>query len=394
MSLSPEEAFLMKRFAMLVLLSEAALLRVCACNSPDSEPVSLEPFRDGWHVEAELPFPADITMLRIGGRAYQDNFANRGDVIVQYEAGIDTIKIEMRRFTMALSPESAEEDFAALSLWAYASNQTSPKRPADMDPTRKCDASAWLDDCAIRVYYDGQSQPSRSGADFRITLPASYRESIRIITEDSDADSDYINRGTVCVKDLPGSAEIELANGVASVILADDVRPIPSCTDAQIAACETWQHDDAPAPWHPDCDCVQQTDNAWGSVRVESRDGAAADITIDAPSQLWMSITARNEGPNTQGETHCNAIIDLPQVEGQHDHPWDFTGNTPPPSPSAVGGYATMAISKDCSPVSFSPSPEALGGTGDGSSTYPLRGDLTICSGCIRSLDCDALIDG
>ena len=101
------------------------------------------------------------------------------------------------------------------------------------------------------------------------------------------------------MRNLPGSAQIELANGVASVILAEDIQPIPTCTEAQLDACERWEHEGSPAPWHTDCPCIQETRQAWGSVRVESRGGAAADITIDAPEHLWMNIIAENRGDNT-----------------------------------------------------------------------------------------------
>jgi hypothetical protein len=399
----------MKRLSSILVLGLATLALACegGKNNDDDGGTSsrLQPFRDTWRQEAEIPFRylddngnPQITLVRIGGRKYQDNFANRGDIVVEFEEGRNSIKIEMRRFTMALSRDAADDDFAALSLWSYNQQQTSPRKPGDMDQERRCDtASAWMDDCAIRVYYDGQSQIARAGADLRVTLPASYKHAIRVVTEDADGDDDYINRGTVCVRNLPGSAEVELANGIASVILADDIQPIPICTPAQLEACETWQHEDEDAPWHPDCDCIQQTQSSWGSVKVESRDGAAADITIDTPAHLWMNITARNEGPHqVAGESHCRATVDLPDFDGVYDFPWQATGNTPPPSSFASGGYGTIAISKDCSPVVYTASPEEFVGHGMGNmqDVDPLRGDIVICSNCIRAQSCDQLIDG
>lgn len=401
----------MKRSLSAFALGLTALTMTLSCNEKGNGDDGntggqLAPYRDEWRVEAEVPFPylsgdgtVQIASVRIGGRVYQDNFANRGDVIVEFEEGRDTIKIEMRRFTMAGSRAAAEEDWEALSLWVYNANQTSPKKPEEMDPERQCvgDGGVWQDDCAIRVYYDGQSQLARAGADFRVTLPAAYRHTIRIATEDADDDDDYINRGTVCVNNLRGSAEIELENGVASVIMADDIQAIPICTEAQVEACETYEHEGASAPWHPDCPCIFDTMSAWGSVRVESRDAAAANITIDAPEHLWMNITARNDGPNQSAATsHCNANIELADfIIEDKPFPWSVRGTTPPPSPSASGGYGTIAVSKDCSPVVYTPSPDDYVGRGNGhEQEVEDRGDLRICTNCIRAQSCDQLTDG
>src|SRR5690606_37114993 len=82
-----------------------------ACTpEPDPEP---RPFEDAWRLELDLPFPyldaagttARIKSLTIGGREEDDNFANRGHVIVQFDpagtAADGRIRVEMRRYTMA-----------------------------------------------------------------------------------------------------------------------------------------------------------------------------------------------------------------------------------------------------------------------------------------------------
>jgi hypothetical protein len=408
----------MKRSPLAFVLGLTALTTV-ACNpaDPSTGGGQLEPYRDDWRVEAEVDFPylndageTLISTVRIGGRTHQDNFANRGDVIVEFEEGRSTIKIEMRRFTMALSRANAEEDFEALQLWAYSANQASPRKPGDMDPEATCvptperpSGVSWRDDCAIRVYYDGQTQIARAGADFRVTMPASYRHNVRIITQDAAGDSDYINRGTVCVNNLNGTAEIDLENGVASVIIAESTLAIPTCTPEQVTACDEYVHqagtaDEQEAPWHPDCRCVAETNSAWGSVRVESAEAAAADITIDAPEHLWMNITARNDksGLSQSDPDHCTAVVTMPTfVEEERPSPWSVRGTTSKPSSFASGGYGTTAISKDCSPIAFTTSPQDFVGHGNGhEQTSENRGNVTICTNCIRGQRCEDLIDG
>jgi hypothetical protein len=409
----------MKRFPLAFVLGLTTLITF-ACDGCDGGTTTggggqLEPYRDDWRVEAEVPFPylndageVLISSVRIGGRTYQDNFANRGDVIVEFEEGRSTIKIEMRRFTMALSRANAEEDFEALQLWAYSANQASPRKPGDMDPEATCIPTpdkpsnvSWREDCAIRVYYDGQSQIARAGADFRVTMPASYRHNVRIVTQDADGDNDYINRGTVCVNNLNGSAEIDLENGVASVILAENSLPIPTCTPEQVTACDEYVHqagtdDEQDAPWHPDCPCIVETNSSWGSVRVESAEAAAADMTIDAPEHLWMNITARNESSNQSQSDHCPAVVTMPTfVEDERPFAWSVRGTTSKPSSFASGGYGTTAISKDCSPIAFTTAPQEFVGSGNGHEQMSeQRGNVTICTNCIRGQRCEDLIDG
>jgi hypothetical protein len=398
----------MKRLPLAFVLGLTALPLACNGDETDTQG-NLVPYRQDWRVEAEVPFPylddagqPQITIVRIGGRTYQENFANRGDVIVEFEEGRNTIQIEMRRFTMSLSEAQAQEDFAALQLWAYSSNQTSPRKPSEMEPMNSCIPIAentnpqWRDDCAIRVYYDGQSQIARAGADLRVKMPASYRHNVRIITQDMDGDNDYINRGTVCIDNLNGSAEVDLENGVASVILSEASQPIPICTPEQIAACDDWEHEDEPAAWHQDCDCILETQSAWGAVRVESADSTGANITIDAPSDLWMNITARNDSPNNLQESHCRADVDLPDFEVE-DRPnnWSVRGVASVPSAVASGGYGVQALSKDCQPVLYTPSPAEFVGYNQGHEQMSEeRGHVRVCSNCIRGQRCEDLIDG
>ena len=189
---------------------------LAACGGDDNPSSTLIPFRDNWQVEAEVPFDyldgdgnPQISSISIGNSTpISDNFMNRGDVIVQF-ADTDTITIELRRFTMATNEDLAQEDYDALQLWAYSAGAA---RPEDLDPETDCTQGGWQNDCRILVYYDGQTQLSRSGADIRVTMPSNYRHTLNIATADNDTDSDYHNRSNVCVQNPNGTVDIDLGN--------------------------------------------------------------------------------------------------------------------------------------------------------------------------------------
>ncbi|MEM9455920.1 MAG: hypothetical protein AAGF11_17200 [Myxococcota bacterium] len=362
------------------------------------------PFRDEWRVVADQDFvhvgpdgAPQIFTLTIGGQQVNDNFANRGDIIVSFDGPEDRILIELRRFTFSTSQALADADFDDLYLWAFADSQ--PARPQDLDPEDDCVTSGWRNDCEIRVAYDDLSQLQRSGADIRVTLPPGYRQDITIITEDNDADPDYFNRGNVCVDNLFAHANIETDSGNVWVSLSPDVSPAPQCTPAQIEACETWT--DAmgnAAPWAPECDCIAVGGGQFGLLRVENRNNAASDITVDLPAELWASMTAQNAGmgQNAAGD-HCEAQVTIPgavQDSTGNDFPWQakYFANYPGPPAIQGAGFNIQATSSECSPVAFTEHPEQFVGVGNGGTqSVSERGNIEICSGCIVQ-SCNALI--
>ena len=375
---------------------------------------SIQPFRDQWRTEAEVPFPylddegdAQITNISIGGLRTRDNFANRGDVIVQF-ADADTIKIELRRFTMASNQDRAEEDFADLQLWAF-DDAVKPPHEIEDSVAKDCLAAGWMDGCEIRVYYDGLSQLSRAGADIRVTLPRSYRHSIEIVTEDNDEDSDYHNRGNVCVSDLPGTADITLGNGVAYVSLAEGTTPMPRCSAEDIAECEGWPDGSGEQAWAQECPCVNAI-GEFGRVKVEALDAAAADMLVDIPADIWAAINLTNEASGQMRNpvedapgVRCDAVVDVPgyvfdpQIGDELTRdPWRNKGFSNHPSDAAIvgAGYNVQLSASDCAPVTQTEHPEDFVGTNHGNEqeTHE-RGNLQVCSGCIRAQSCEDLLE-
>ncbi len=202
-------------------------------------------------LEIDQPFDAAaVQTLVIGGSEYADNLRTAGTSLCSTRRRIDPGPDAAA--TSASGQSAADADFDRLSLWAYET-LGNPSPPSQMDASQGCidpDGQAqWRDGCQIRVYYDGQVQLGRSGADFRVTLPETFTGDLVLGTEDNDADPDYQDRGNVCVEGLAGSGEIELGAGQAFVSLAADLNPFPICASEDIQACEE-------AGWISSCPCL------------------------------------------------------------------------------------------------------------------------------------------
>ena len=140
----------------------------------------LRPWDTGWQTVVDaLPFPADVSTLTIGRLEYNGNYANRGDVVVYFDQDLPVITVEMRAYDFSdrvwfFGDEDIEGAADRMQIWAYSS-PGNPAPPGEMPPGDDCTVGTWKDDCKIYAYYDGQVEPVRSGADFRVHLPCSYR---------------------------------------------------------------------------------------------------------------------------------------------------------------------------------------------------------------------------
>jgi hypothetical protein len=374
---------------------------------------SFEPRRDEWRTVHEGAFHVldedgdpGITDLQIGlGLGYNDNFRNRGDVIVLLDGPPDTIKIELRRFTVASNEEEADEDFEKLQLWAYNAKLDRPARPGQMDDETRCGGAEqdgmpdpWLDDCGVYVYYDGQSQPVRAGADIRITLPADYRQHIGVATADNAVEDSYPNRGNVCVDGFGGTLDVEVGSALAFVKLAPDTVPMPACPPALIDACAEFDDPatDGPDAWAIGCDCIA-AGYEFGHVKVESRAPSPSDIVVDVPASLWSMVDAENHGTNELAAKYCTAsLTGLGDVQYSSDDPrtpWIRRAlvNHPPRAPAT--GYGVTLFAGGCDPVTAVESPEEWLGVHDDPPSE-LRGDIEVCSGCLAERSCEELLPG
>jgi len=302
--------------------------------------------------------------------------------------------IELRRFTFASSQARAEDVYGRLGLWTYDTDVGTPKRPEEMDADADCTSAdePWRDNCAIYVYYEGQSQLERSGADIRVTLPADYRQELAIATIDNLAEDSYPNRGDVCISNLNATATVELASGVAFVSLAREAGPAPGCAPELVEECEN--HPDG--AWSRACACVE----TMGLVDVVAADPYTADITIDVPDTLWTTIRAENEAGGGGPAVCPIALGDIGTFmpdPTQYDpsQPWRIIGDTNRPSDAAFpgGGYGVHLVSGGCGPVATVETPDEWLPDPDAPPDDD-RGALTVCSGCLADKTCDDLLPG
>ena len=358
------------------------------------------PFRDQWRQEVDAEFDhadGEITSITIGGPEYESNFANRGDVIVLYDAPPGRILVEMRRFTFRASEVSAVDDFEHLWLWAFDAAYRTPQPPSQMLANENCVASGrWHDGCAIRVYYDGQSQLVRSGADLRVHLPPDYTGSVEIYTEDNDAEGQYLNRGNVCVDGARGAVDVQMQNGVAFVKVADDVTPTPSCPADLVAACDTWEA----GAWASSCPCIDQG-YPFGGVKLATAAPGADDVTVDVPPGLWSSVRMSNDSPgqdHSDPDLFCEASLELPNVVypslAGNDFPWQSSALSNLPSENATkgAGFAVDLTSSGCGPVAAVENPEDYDCDPEADPPSVERGNLRTCEGCLGATSCADLL--
>ncbi len=323
-----------------------------------------------------------ITEIRIGGETFGDNFANRGDIVVIYDADPNTLEVEWRPFTNT-TPERTEAELSRLTPW-YSDGSFEQPQPIDpLTDGSRCRQGPWLEGCGIRAYFDGLAQPDRSGIDFRIHLPPEFVGKVDIVTDDNVSDDDYRNRGNVCLWDLPGTADVRVDSGLVFAKLADSVQAAPTCPVEGITACET-------DGWSTACPCLADG-HGFGQLDIR---GAKSDIVVDAPPGLWTRFAVDTPSPSAQDEL-CAATIDVSgAVVEQNSFGTSATGHVGQPAGAiAGGGYFVRAESEDCGGVFFTESPEAFVPGGDGT-LDERRGDITICEDCIQAASCDDLLSG
>lgn len=346
----------------------------------------------------------DVTSLSIGGTQVSDNFINRGNVEVYQSlapsdpnSGVGQIVVQMRKFTFACSAEAAalSEDgnpsaFDRIQPWIFASNSVLPPFDADLEGLECTPETGFVDGCRIRVYYDGDTQPIRAGADIRVFLPADYNGKLRLETEDNIEDNSYKDRSDIIVTGLQGELEAYLDSGNAQVIVADDALPAPACGPENNAACEEYidPATDMPSPWSSDCPCGV---NNLNKINVSSRDSEAMNFTMDAPASYWMVATLNNADPtNTLVDNgFCDVNVDCngfdsceqdPVDCNDAERPWKCKAVTNAKSGAVVGsGVVVQVTSGQCADVEFHADPSQYGLDEE----VEKRGILDVCTGCL-----------
>jgi hypothetical protein len=363
----------------------------------DESADGLAPVRDEWRTVLDHPFDVDgVDRLTVGGVETAYNFANRGDVEVYYADTGGRIVVQMRRFSWvagAWPPESetgetsedARTDFELLSLWAYAVDAVT--EPANLTDT--CDAGpTFASDCQLRVYWPGQIQKLRAGADLRVFVPAQWRGHLHVATEDNLQElDDYPDRSDVRIIDLAGSAFIELDAGRVSVRLATDIDPVPACTAEENASCLA-------DGWEPTSACAIACAD-FGRLQVRTRGAQAIEAVIDTPETLWSTVRLTNTHPDAaECQVRIGGVTPANGDCGEFG-PCDCLDCDPatttttrvelarPASSSPAGlGYSVDLESGACEEVAFVEGPQDFQNP-----RVEARGDLTVCAGCLAATE-------
>ena len=371
------------RSALGLALALATSLTACTSGSgnDDSGVPDAMPFRDGWVTVVETTFPlggdAPVTSLQIGGAEFMDNYANRGDIEVLFDLDSENIKIEMRKYAFQADQVEADETFGKLQLWAYVES-SNPDKPQNMAEEDDC-TKGWQDGCMIRVYYDGLSQPVRTGADLRVHLPRAYRQSIKVQTEDNTQEGNYKLRGDVKIVDLCGSGQIEVENGTVEVRMCAELQEGPTCSAAQVQDC-------VDKNWDKDCACKD-----YGSLKIEAPEPWSANVTVDFPNTIWANVII--DGGKGSGDNSCPAVLDncsgacgpitqspeTPQIaKAEYNYPGD-------PAIPGVGYIFDIKV-HSCEAVPYVDGPDDYDAKAIDSPKDELRGNVKVCTGCLASL--------
>jgi hypothetical protein len=327
----------------------------------------------------------EVRTLVIGGTDVGDNFINRGDVEVFFNGPEGQVTVQLRKFTFAPDAAQAQENWDRLIPWNY-SGSVAP--PSEENEPENC-TQAFRDGCQVRVWYNGQTQPVRDGADIRVTLPPSYVGHLDIVTEDNIAEDQYPDRGDVTIKGLRGSAEIELDSGNVQVKLADGILEGPTCGPEAVAACEGYLDPDTmdPKPWDTNCGCTD-----FGQVKVASRPERATNVTVDMPGDLWGTANMENAQPGmtkssdplcTASVSECQGIDACEDLIYDDNFPWkrQTEFNDPGDAAPAGAGFGFPLKSESCQNVTVVDGPDDFDETAEPPTEK--RGDLVVCSGCL-----------
>lgn len=364
----------MRRITCSLLLAATSLITACGDdgNSPDD---GRKPYIDEWRVELTGPAAMVTNRLSIGDRLTSNNFANRGDVEVIYVDGTDQITVEMQRFTIAKNDADASAAFGRMKLWAY--NIATPKTPSPADAANACFADGAAS-CYLRSYYEGQLQPVRDGANFRVTVPRGWTGNLEIVTSDNleEGVGVYPDRSDVIVDGAAGNVNIDMDSGNVAVRMDPNTKHFANC-----AANDTC----VAMGYAQGCGCDSPT-----NIAIANAAGQASDITVDVGNpDAWYTMILENRGSFSASDDFiCTATIDCGPFDDCVIDP-DFANldqqeraeiNWPGDPAVAGAGMRISLVSESCANIAHINGPEDYE-----SEDFPeeKRGDINVCVGCL-----------
>jgi len=338
-----------------------------------------QPHEGPWEVVVDaLPFPlADIRTLTVGGKEFNENFANRGVVEVLFDHDEETITVETRKYTFGDTLD-VENGFERLFLWAFVLTDNPTPHP---DPADDCTLDTWKDGCAILAYYDGKAQPERLGMDLRVHLPRGYRGELLVATEDNITEQSWPRRGDVTLHDFCGTGEVALEAGRAKIRLCRDLSPAPTCPPENVQACASWPDGTGSEAWSPDCPCGPEL---FGQLLVRAPQPWAANLVVDVPGDAWLNATAQNievMRPHDCRPTISACADDNCMLNADDEFAPTAEFSHPSPAAPAGAGYNVLVVSGACTKIPFVDPGDPW--TPDQTPPEELRGLVDVCTDCL-----------
>ena len=389
----------MKKLSLASFLG-LTLLSTASCSSKGGNDDGIEggdarPQEGEWEkVVTDLPFPLDgdgkINTITIGRKEFDGNYANRGNVEVYFDLDKPVIQIEMRIYDFADDLNFNGDDQGAIegtrnaiALWAYKTS-SNPMKPEKMDAEDDCTMDTWKDGCSVYVYYNGQTQPLRAGADLRVHLPKAYRGKLNVETEDNLNEAAYPRLGNVTIDGWCSSGEVRMSSGTAKVKLCRDLQVAPTCAAADIKTCDTFKDEmGKDAAWSKECPCAP---DIYGQIKVYSLKPWAADITVDMPNKVWTNVNLSNDEPgkpnNCKPELpNCTGSICTPMASSEYSVSGEF--NYPSPAAASGAGFNLTVLSAGCGPVHYYDSPDDWLPDDMSTPKEDEHGHVKVCTGCL-----------
>ncbi len=384
----------MKKFTLAPLLGLSLLATGVLASCNGNSGTELDPNKPqvaSWQrVVTDLPFPTTgdgaVTQLTVGRLESMNNFANRGNIEIFFDQDADLISIEMRPYDFsdditALGDEATDTKgtLERFSLWAFTSSAA--VKPDGMAPEDNCTLDTWKPSCFVYAYYDGQSQPERSGVDLRVHLPKAYRGTLNVVTQDNLGEASYPRLGNVTIDGMCTSGTINIANGTANIKMCRELTPAPRCTAEAIDACDNWLDEEGNvAAWANACPCKAAD---FGQLRVEAVKPSQGNITIDIPTTTWLTANISNDSGDTMCPLRLDSCTDgICEVTDSNNFRMSGEFNAPPGGVAPKGGgFNVTGISASCGPVDFVASPDDW--SADGEPMNATHGNIRICTDCL-----------
>ena len=233
----------------------------------------------------------------------------------------------------------------------------------------------------MRNYYDGQFQPVRDGANFRVTIPRGWDGDLLLTTSDNleDGIETYPDRSDITVNGLAGNLTVDLDSGDVKVRMDPATDHFAGCPSNDTCV---------EMGYVMGCGCNEPT-----NISIANNNGQSSNITVDVGNpDAWYTMILENRGTFSSSDDFvCTATIDCGPFSDcviDPDYaaiPYQERAEINFPGDPAINGAGMRIalVSEACSNIVYVDGPDDYE-----AETFPeeKRGDLEVCVGCLADL--------